>query len=232
MLTEDYSFDGKLRILRAIYGWSDDIAWSLQKWVCRSGCPTCCTASVALTTLEAAYLWEEHSELLRRCMIQWSDNYSLPPFTMTTNEHASLCIEQLECEEFAEPVVRAPCPLLKDGRCLCYDARPLMCRMMFSLDPCSEASKAAISQHLLTLSTVSMQMVEHLDQTGWSGYLIDLLPYFDKPAFLTEYRAGVRRTQHPRMRPNKPSPGLLVPPEHRVEMGQWFKKLTSLLQAL
>ncbi|RJP70301.1 MAG: hypothetical protein C4532_09395 [Candidatus Abyssobacteria bacterium SURF_17] len=229
---KSHSFEKKLRILCAIYRWSDDIALALQKWACRSECPTCCTASVAITTLEAAYLWEENSALLRERMKRWPQRHSLPPFAMTTNEHASLCIDRKECEEFAGPVTDAPCPLLEDKRCLCYEARPLMCRMLFSLYPCAETGQAEISSRLLSLNTVSIQMVEHLDQRGWSGYLVDLLPYFNKDAFLDEYYAGVCRMQDPRIRRNQPSPGLLVPPEHHEEIGQWLKELTSLLKTL
>ena len=179
---KESSFEKKIRALETIYRWYEDIAWPLNRWTCEPGCATCCTSLVISTTLEAAYLWENSPALQEMQSSIESNGIALPPLTITTNERASLCIERKDFEEDAVPSAALPCPLLADRQCLCYDARPLMCRMMFSSARCEETGQAEMPSLLVSLNVVCMQLVEHLDQKGWSGYFLHLLARFQDTA--------------------------------------------------
>ena len=226
--------DKRLRMLETFYRWYDDIAWSLhpprQPWACRPGCASCCTSTVILTSLEAAYLWEKSSALLEERMQGWSEDNALPPLGMTTNEHASLCLSQEDFEEDAPPSSSLPCPLLSDEKCICYEARPLMCRLMFSSVRCEETSAAEMPPRLLSLNTASLQFVENLDEGGQSGYLRHLLPHFQDRAFAEAYRARAAHAEDARLRPNRPNPGFLTPPEDREQVQRWLEDLSRKLR--
>jgi len=132
MNTKSGTFDEKLRALETLYAWHDEVADSFGPWACARGCSTCCTSLVTLTTLEAAYLWDRYSEPVRERLSKRKWKFSLPPLGMTVNERAALCGAREDFEDDAPPEDISVCPLLDDGRCMCYEARPLMCRMMLS----------------------------------------------------------------------------------------------------
>ena len=228
----DYSFDKKMRALETIYRWYDEIAWSLDSWACEVGCSTCCTSLVISTTLEIAYAWESSPALQEKQSALASNEFSLPPLTLTTNERASLCIEKKAFEEDPMPSLGLPCPLLADERCVCYEARPLMCRMMFSSTRCERTGQAEMPPLLLSLNTVCLQLVEHLDQRGCSGYMLHLLPRFFDPNFVEACKAGSAQFDTARTRPNRPNPGFLLPPEDRKQIQSWLQNLHERLRHL
>lgn len=78
-----------------------------RSFACKKRCDSCCHATdVDITPLEAFYL----ADLIRSESIK-------NPVTIKPRLQAS-----------------APCPLLKDGLCTVYDARPLSCRYIMSTD--------------------------------------------------------------------------------------------------
>ncbi|UCD57706.1 MAG: hypothetical protein JSV16_00950, partial [Candidatus Hydrogenedentota bacterium] len=85
---------------------------------------------------------------------------------------------------------------------------------------------------LLSLNTVCLQLVEHLDQKGWSGYLLHLLPRFRDAAFVEAYRAGSAQVDDARIRQNRANPGYLVPPEHQGHIQFWLQELHNQLRNL
>ncbi len=221
----DSSPDRQFRRLETIYRWYDAIAWSLAPWACKPGCATCCTPLVSLTTLEAAYLWQKSPALDMAGIAVRSREISLPSLSMTSNEQASLCLSHEDFEENSISLPSVPCPLLANERCLCYEARPLMCRLMFSTAPCGTTGQAEMPSRLLSLTTVCLQLVEHLDRQGWSGYLVHLLPHFQDPSFPEDCQAGTARIEDARLRHNRPNPGFIVPPEHRDQVRRWLEDL-------
>lgn len=206
-----------------MYGFYDTVVRSLAGWRCRPGCSHCCTSLVILTSLEAAYLSERIPESVKERLVSCAQ-YA-PALTMTTNEQASLCFSKTDfSEECAQEDVH-PCPLLEDGRCACYDVRPLMCRMMFSTVACARTGYAEIPSPLLSLNTACLQLVEDLDSDGWFGYLVHLVPHLESPQFLERYRTGRAPIEDTRLRRNLRNPGLLVPPEHQEQVKEWLDAL-------
>jgi Fe-S-cluster containining protein len=155
----------------------------------------------------------------------WPGHDSVPPLKMTTNEQASLCIARQDFEDDSEPISGSQCPLLENNHCLCYEARPLMCRMMFSVTPCDETGQAEAPPRLLSLNIACLQLMEHIDKEGWSGYLIHLAPHYNAEDFINADEIGGGRPMDSKLRPNRPNPGFLIPPEDRAQVKSWLEKL-------
>jgi hypothetical protein len=220
--------DDKLQRLETIYRWYDEIASALGEWACLPGCSTCCTSLVIMTSLESSYMWKKFPALLKDRLLTWPGDIRLPALTMTTNERASACIAREDFEE--EDISSTPspsCPLLEDGRCTYYEARPLMCHLMLSTVLCEKTGRAEMPSALLSLTTVCLQLIEDLDQTGWSGYLLHLLPRFGGDDLADAYRNNAVKIDDDRVLRNHPNPGLLVPPEHQPQIQQWLRDLHS-----
>jgi len=78
-----------------------------------------------------------------------------------------------------EDITLSPCPFLtEEGLCRVYPYRPLMCRLMASIVPCSQG-QAEIPPFLFKVSTISLQLVENLDIGGVYGNFFDLLRFLD-----------------------------------------------------
>ena len=74
-----------------------------------------------------------------------------------------------------------PCPFLNEkGLCKCYHGRPLMCRIMVSLEKCEEGKPANIPPFLFKIGLVAMQLVENIDQGGIYGNFVELLTFLKK----------------------------------------------------
>ena len=97
--------------------------------------------------------------------------------------------------------------------------------MMLSTEKCDDGGHARVPSLLLSLDTVCQQLIEDLDRGGWSGYMTDMLPYFEDAAFVRDYGNGGPRSRHPRIRENRPNPGFLVPPEDQDQIQAWLKQL-------
>lgn len=82
---------------------------------CTAGCAHCCHFPVGITWPEARAL----AEALRH------DNARQQAVLAAADATAAVSWQQL---------VGMPCPLLVDGRCACYEARPLPCRSLTSAD--------------------------------------------------------------------------------------------------
>jgi Fe-S-cluster containining protein len=212
-----------MRRLESIYRLCDAVILSSKSWKCKAGCAHCCTSLASLTSLEAAYLYERYQHIVKDRLDSCGD--LAPPLSLTTNERATLCLSRVDFEEESASVEGHPCPLLQDDRCSCYDARPLMCRLMLSSVDCGVRGYAQIPPELLSLDTACLQIMEDLDSTGWSGYLVHLLPYFLEDEFLDQYRAEMAVITDKRLRHNVPNPGLLIPPEHNSQIEKWLRQI-------
>ena len=220
----------QLEKLEVIFGWHDDIAKSFGPWVCESGCSDCCTALVSLTTLEADYMMRKGATSARESLQNWPEQSILPRMGMTANERALLCSSGESFEEDAPPPVISACPLLEDGRCSCYEARPLMFRMMLSSKKCNETGHAEMPSMLLSFTTVCQQLVEDIDRQGRSGYLIHMLPLFEDPGFAADYSTEQKQIDTGYLKRNQPNPEFLVPPEDRPQIRLWLQELDERLK--
>ena len=98
---------------------------------------------------------------------------------ITTNQFARICLEQ---KEFTEEEQGAwnfePCIFLEENVCTIYEVRPFGCRSFGSQVKCAAGRAAQVTPLFVTVNTVLMQIIEHLDSNGghW-GYMVDILKY-------------------------------------------------------
>lgn len=187
--------------------------WSLA---CHSGCPVCCSDRLALTTLEGRALARAleqagQADLLAQAASLPVSMEHLPPATINTI--ARLCLAQ-GADPPAEPEAPAwaACPLLKDGLCAAYAARPLGCRVMVSRRPCRADGSALADPWWLTLATALLQVVEHLDLGGGYGLLPQALAV-----------ANGRTAQG--LLPCQALPGIPAPDEHQARLQEVLDRL-------
>nr|NJM04649.1 hypothetical protein [Desulfobacula sp.] len=149
--------------------------------VCREKCACCCTCNVTLTSLEAGFLMdslgdEKKKDLLSRIEQKFPVARYIP--RMTTNGFARLCMEDREVPEEENDPAFGVCPLLEDDLCTVYEARPFGCRALLSEAHCGREGFARVPPLVLTLNTLFLQVIEHLDQDGFSGNLSDMAAFF------------------------------------------------------
>jgi Fe-S-cluster containining protein len=223
----------KLALLNRIEALYDAYAGTLAL-ACRKGCHSCCTRNVTLTTLEAYRLLEGLSlevrgPLLARAAAQAGRNRFRP--TVTTNQLAELCLagEDPPAED-ADPAW-GPCPLLTDAACPVYPLRPFGCRSFVSLRGCAQIGCAEQTPLMVTVNTVFLQVIEHLDQTGCSGNFSDLLRVLAPADARRAYRQGALGCGSNGLIRNRPVRILMVPPEHQDPLRPWVARLQRLLHA-
>lgn len=139
------------------------------------------------------------------------------PLTATPNQFARRCL----CREETGPEQLSwdftPCFFLKEMECSIYQARPLGCRTLVSLQTCKPGGEAVVPPLLLTISTVLMQLVEHLNRFGGAwGVMDDVLRHL----LQKEKSAG----QNPLL-PARPLPGFLIPPGEEAEVNRLLQTL-------
>jgi Fe-S-cluster containining protein len=223
----------KLALLDQIDGLYDAYAATLDL-ACQKGCDSCCTRNVTLTTLEAYRLLErlapaQRDPLLARVTAHAGRKRFRP--AVTTNQLAELCLagEDPPVED-ADPGW-GPCPLLTDAVCPVYPLRPFGCRSFVSLRGCPQIGCAEQTPLMVTVNTVFLQVIEHLDQTGCSGNFSDLLRVLVPAEARRAYRQGALGCGSNGLIGNRPVRILMVPPEHRDPLRPWVAQLQRLLHA-
>jgi len=134
---------------------------------------------------------------------------------ITTNQMARRCMTGQDIpEEFIDPAWGS-CPLLSQKECPIYPIRPFGCRCMMSKTICAETGYADIDAFTLTVANLFNQFIEHLDQDGMTGNLVDVLLFLDDKKNLSAYQSDKMKTTAKGLIPNSPIPVLMIPPEHR-----------------
>ena len=133
----------------------------------------------------------------------------------TTNQIAALCREGHEPPEDAVDHDGSRCSFLADAACSLYTLRPFGCRCMLSRHPCGERGYADLDDWLLTVNTVFLQTIEHIDCPGGFGNLQDVLLALGSEEWRAAYREGRTPLEAEGLIPNRPASMLMVPPEHR-----------------
>jgi len=203
---------------------------------CREKCEDCCTCNVTATSLEIAWLFSrldqgEIDRVQSRLAGMLATKKYRPGLTTNGFAAASLSGELVENEENDPGWGR--CPLLEDGLCSIYHARPLGCRSMMSETVCQKTGYAQMPPLALTMGTIFLQYIENLDVRGFSGNFSDLLDLYlnqGVPGYLSLENIKDSDKKELFIR-NCEIPALMVPPEHRNEVASLVREMGILVQA-
>ncbi|MFP4194442.1 MAG: hypothetical protein ACLFRO_05810 [Desulfobacterales bacterium] len=213
-----------LDALSKIYRLYDDYISSFSL-ACAKYCADCCTTSVTLTGLEGMMIYSflepaRRKEVFEK-LLACSNMEKFQP-AMTTNQYARLCSEHKEPPEENYPEEPDRCPLLENEACSIYPVRPFGCRCMISEQPCRRTGSASMDEFTLTVNTMFLQIIEHLDQSGFSGNLIDVMLRIR--AEQEEISANCPTV------PNQPITVLMIPPEHQHKVSPLLKTLNHIME--
>jgi hypothetical protein len=81
----------------------------------------------------------------------------------------------------------------------------------------------------LTVANLFNQCIEHLDQKGMTGNLIDVLLFLDDKNNLAAYQSDKMAPTAKGLIPNSPIPVLMIPPEHRERAEPLLNALKKVL---
>ncbi len=220
----------KLDLLNRIYGIYDAFARGLDV-ACLKYCAHCCTSNVTLTTLEGYHLVHslepDQLEHLQHRLAPAFEKRVFRPL-LTTNRIAELCRQGREIPEEASGDPAENCPLLEEKACPVYPLRPFGCRCLVSRIPCREAGTAEMPDFVLSVNTVFLQTIEHLDATGCTGNLRDVLFCLMSAENRQAYRKARLRCGATGLIGNSPLRVLMVPPEHRNRLQPILDALVKL----
>ena len=217
----------KLKALDKIYTLYDHFTTPLDL-ACKKYCSHCCTTSVILTTMEGYKMiaaldsfagWDSK---IRQAAAQ---KHYKPK--ITTNRLASLCADGIEPpqEEFSES---RPCPFLTEKQCPIYALRPFGCRCLVSRHDCGQKGYAEMDGFVLSVNTLFLQTIEHLDAGGCSGNLLDVLAVMASPDNRQAYEDHRLECTPAGLIANEPLKVLMIPPEHRTKMEPILQSLRNI----
>lgn len=196
---------------------------------CKKGCSACCTGNVTVCTAETHaianhLLSTNRQDLCDRLNIASRVKRFHPK--MTTNQLAEMCIRGEEPFDEENDASWGTCPLLVDGECAVYPFRPFGCRCFVSDQTCTEKGFANVDPFVVTVNTVFLQFIEHMDQNGYTANLTDALLY---RLAQDEGTGAVSSSKRPTERfiPNRPIRFLLVPPKHREKIHPIVEQLQN-----
>jgi len=224
------TFQRKLQILHQLYDIYASYTDSLDL-ACRQHCCRCCTRNVTLTSLEATSLLDsldpaDKNRLLRRVQ----SNTSLERYQprITTNEMAERCARgEALPEESCDPDW-GPCPLLENRNCPIYPLRPFACRCLISRSSCEKTGYADVDEFSLTVNSIFLQVIEHLDRGGCTGNFTDILLYLSKLEHMRAYRQGRLECNAGNLVRNRSLKILMIPPGHRTTAAPILQRLQRL----
>ena len=222
--------EAKLYALERIYGLYDRFVEDLEI-VCEPHCSACCTCNVTLTTLEGYWIADhlvraEKLDLLDRIARHRNGKRFQPK--MTTNMLAERCAGGKEIPEEEIDPGWGSCALLEEDLCTIYSFRPFGCRCLLSRIDCRETGAADIDTFVLSVNTLFLQIIEHVDADGYSGNLMDVLPLMALDSHRKDYADGSLNLSGGPLIRNRPMGKLFVPPEHRARMQPILQSLREI----
>jgi hypothetical protein len=217
----------KLIILDQIYAIYEKFAASLDL-ACKKYCDHCCTSGVILTTLEGYKIMDRLTSDSTTAVVQQirsaSELKRIRP-NLTTNRLAQLCAQGVDTPEEEDNSDLPTCPLLLDHQCPIYELRPYGCRCLVSRHNCGDKGYAEIDDFVLSVNTVFLQTIEHVDADGCSGNLVDVLQAMSLEKNREAYCNRALHCSANKLIPNQPLEVLMIPPEHRTKMEPILQEL-------
>jgi hypothetical protein len=223
------NLSSKLAVLDRIYAIYDDFAAS-QDLACRKHCAHCCTTGVTLTTVEGYKIINKLEADGNTQWIEKIEQASLKPhfqLKITTNQLADICAAGIE-PPVEENTGWNRCPFLTDDLCPLYTARPFGCRCLVSRHDCGKEGYAEVDDFVLSVNTLFLQTIEHLDADGCTGNLLDLLVAMALKENRQAYADGKLKCRPAGLIANQPLKVLMIPPEHRTKMEPILKSLQEI----
>ncbi len=193
---------------------------------CHKYCSDCCTTSVTMTRLEGLLILDAVSKKIVTDPISELFDNNVPRFKprLSTNAYVAACRTATDTPVDDETGDQTGiCPFLENNACRIYPVRPFGCRCMISTTKCDQNGYAEIDDYTLTLNTVFLQFIEHLDQDGYFGNMGDVLIY------LSSGNEKIPETCN--VTPNHPIPALMVPPAHRGRIADLINTLDHLIRS-
>ena len=224
------SLEKKLVLLSGIYGIYDTFSEGLDT-ACRKNCAHCCTTDVSMTTLEGYYLIRNLNSDQRRNLKQALVKARAPGRfqpQLTINQIADLCRKGKAIPEEGLGAGNQHCPLLSQEVCPVYPLRPFGCRCFVSRIPCGKSGVADVDGFVLSVNTVFLQTIEHLDQNGCTGNLIDVLLSLLSSDNRQAYRKERLECLSAGLVTNQALTVMMVPPEYRVRLQPILAALNTL----
>lgn len=221
------NLEQKLKILNRIYAIYDEFATGIDT-ACRMYCCRCCTRNVIITTLEAYKIITtvalENKGSWIRLLERSSRQARFQPKT-TTNKIAELCVRGKDLPDEESDVDGGKCPLLDEKLCSIYGIRAFGCRCFISNTNCNQSGNAIVDEHVLTVNNIFLQTIEHVDSSGCSGNLTDVLLCLVSREARAAYRNNQLRCAKSGLIKNYPMPTLMIPPAQREKVKPIVEKL-------
>jgi Fe-S-cluster containining protein len=219
----------KLAALDQIYEIYDHFVSELDL-ACRKSCAHCCTTGVTLTTVEGYKIIQQlEAEEAERWIAKIAQAVKKPHFQLkiTTNQLANLCAEGIE-PPAEESTDWNPCPFLTDSQCPIYAVRPYGCRCLVSRHDCGKQGYADLDDFVVSVNTVFLQFIEHLDADGCTGNLLDMLGVMAVEENRQSYADGKLECLSAGLIANLPIKVLMIPPEHRTRIQPILQSLRAI----
>jgi hypothetical protein len=224
------SLEKKSNALSRIYEIYENFVAPIET-ACEKYCADCCTCNVTLTSLEAyrivTHLRERGQLGLIHELASLKGQIRFQP-RITTNRLAELCMGEGEIPQEESHPSWGRCPFLFEAACRIYPIRPFGCRCLLSSKKCGITGFAEVTPFVLTVNTVFMQIIEHLDQSGLFGNLMDLVRWLSVDTNCQAYQTGNRAFGAPGLIMNRPLPCLMIPEEHRGKIKDLLAKLQGI----
>lgn len=167
----------KLIILDQIYRIYDNFV-NHTEMACKKYCSECCTSNVTVTSVEGRkildYIKSNGKQSVLDRLYEESGRKGFVP-KITTNRLALICSKGDEPPVEDIDPFSGKCFFLQDDICPFYEARPFGCRCFSSLHNCLEKGYAQVDPFIVTINSVFLQYIEHIDSNGYFGNLVDII---------------------------------------------------------
>ena len=220
----------KLQVLDKIYAIHDEFANTLEL-ACKKRCSDCCTTNVLLTTLEGykivdALISGGNFDVIHN--IETAPRSAICRPELTTNQIAKMCADGRQLPEEDGPRTWGQCFFLMENMCSIYQVRPFGCRCLVSRHKCGEKGYAEVDDFVISVNTVILQLIEHIDDQGCTGNLVEVLGVLSSEDNQAAYRRDALTCRKAGLIPNHPLTVLMIPPEHRTRMQPILQKLRQI----